>query len=206
MTKPTLFTWGTPNGLKPLLMLEELEIPYEIVKVDIGKDEQKTPAFLSRNSNGRIPVLDTTIDGARTSMAESAAILVHLAEVHGRFLAPSGIARVSTLQWSFFQMGSVGPMFGQAGHFLRASEKIPYAISRYVEETKRIYGVLDQRLAESPHLGGEEYSIADMLTLFWARRPDYFGLSLDEWPSVKRWVRALEERPAVQRTLAITFP
>lgn len=205
MTKPTLYTWGTPNGLKPILMLEELGIPYDLVKVNIGQGEQKTAEFLARNSNGRIPVLETTIDGSRVAIPESAAILVHLAETHGRFLPSSGVTRARALQWSFFQMGAVGPMFGQAGHFLRASEKIPYAIDRYVDETKRIFGVLDQRLADSSHLAGDEYTIADMLTLFWTRTPDYFGLSLDEWPSVKRWVRALEERPAVQRTLAIKF-
>ncbi|UJR79313.1 glutathione S-transferase family protein [Sandaracinus amylolyticus] len=204
--RDTLYTWGTPNGLKPILMLEELAADYELVKVHIGKGEQKTPEFLGRNLNGRIPVLDTTIDGTRVSIAESAAILVHLAEREGRFLPTKPAPRARAMQWVMFQMSAVGPMFGQAGFFLRQRERNEGAIERYVNETKRILGVLDTQLGQHAHLAGDEYTIADMLTLFWTRKPEYFGLTLEEWPNLRRWIAQLEERPAVQRTLAITFP
>lgn len=203
---PTLYTWNTPNGLKPLLMLEELGVPYELVKVDLGQGAQKTPAFLARNANGRIPVLETDVDGERVAIAESAAILIHLAEAHGdRFLPARGAPRARALQWTFFQMGSVGPMFGQLGHWRRHTPANDAAIARYDVETRRLYGVLDAQLGRGRYLAGDEYTIADMLTLFWSRDPSYFGLSLDAWPNVQRWVRELESRPAVQRTLAITW-
>jgi GST-like protein len=207
MTQLKLLSWGTPNGLKPLLMLEELGVPYELVKIDIGKAEQKTPEFLAKNANGRIPVLETEIDGAPVAIAESAAILVHLAETNGgRFLPASGAARASTFQWTFFQMGSVGPMFGQLGFWKRREAKNEEAIERYLVETKRVFGVLDDQLSKAAYLAGPEYSIADMATLFWCRRPEFFGLTFEPWPNVQRWVRALEERPAVKATLAVTWP
>jgi len=204
--RDTLYTWGTPNGLKPILLLEELGADYELVKVHLGKGEQKTPEFLGRNLNGRIPVLDTTIDGSRVSIAESAAILVHLAERERRFLPTEPAARARAMQWVMFQMSAVGPMLGQAGFFLRQRERNEGAIERYVNETKRILTVLDTQLSTNAHLAGDIYTIADMLTLFWVRNPTYFGLTLAEWPHLQRWVTALEARPAVQRTLAITFP
>lgn len=203
----TLNTWGTPNGLKPLLMLEELGVAYELVKVDIGKGEQKTPEYRAKNLNQRIPVLETELDGERIAIAESAAILVHLAETHEhRFLPQSGKVRALALQWTFFQMGGVGPMFGQLGFWKRKEPNNAEAIERYLVEAKRLYGVLDERLGQARYLAGDEYTIADMTTLFWTRSPQYFGLSLDEWKNVARWVAELEQRPAVQRTLAISFP
>lgn len=207
MSALILSTWGTPNGLKPLLMLEELGVPYQLVKVDIGKGDQKTPEYRAKNLNQRIPVLETELGGENIAIAESAAILVHLAETHEhRFLPKEGIVRARALQWTFFQMAGIGPMFGQLGFWKRKEKPNEEAIERYLVETKRLYGVLDERLGQARFLAGDEYTIADMTTLFWARASHYFGLTLDEWKNVERWVRELEERPAVQRTLAISFP
>ena len=202
-----LSTWGTPNGLKPLLMLEELGAKYDLVKIDIGQGEQKTDEFTRKNKNQRIPVLDTLIDGSKVSIAESAAILIHLAETHdNRFLPKEGLTRAHALQWTMFQMSGVGPMFGQLGYWRRKEDKNQEAIERYLVETKRIYGVLNERLGEAQYLAGDEYTIADMTTLFWARAFSYFDLESSEWPHVQRWIGQLEERPAVQKTLAVTFP
>ena len=207
MSKLTLHTWGTPNGLKPLLMLEELGAPYELVKVNIGSGDQKTPEFRAMNLNQRIPVLATEIEGEPVALSESAAILVHLAETHqNRFLPAAGAERARALQWTFFQMAGVGPMFGQLGYWRRKEQKNEEAIERYLVETKRLYGVLDERLAQARYLAGDSYTIADMATIFWARSVGYFGLDLAAWPNVARWVQELEARPAVQRTLAMTFP
>lgn len=201
-----LYAWSTPNGYKPILLLEELGVPYELIPIDIGKGQQHTPEFLRVNPNGKIPALiDEPGEGQpAVSIFESGAILVYLAEKTGRFLPAEGPARYQTLSWLMFQMGGVGPMLGQAGHFLRASEKIPYAIERYVNEARRLYGVLDGRLGEAEYLGGE-YSIADIATFPWVRQPQYFTLSLDEFPNVKRWVEAIAARPAVVRALAAKF-
>jgi GST-like protein len=202
-----LYSWGTPNGLKPLLMLEELGARYELVKVEIGKGAQKTPEFHAKNTNERIPVLETTIDGNVVAISESAAILVHLAETHGgRFLPVAPASRAMTFQWTFFQMSAVGPMFGQVGYWSRREPKNAEAIERYLVESKRIIGVLDERLSTARYLAGDEYTIADMATLFWVRRIDFFGLALATWPHVQRWVQELEERPAVKATLAVTWP
>jgi len=206
MTKPILHSWGTPNGLKPILMLEELELPYELVKVNIGTGAQKTPEFIAKNLNGRIPVLETILDGETVDLAESAAILVHLAETNGnRFLPTNPAARARVLQWTFFQMSAVGPMFGQLGYWRRRETPNDEAHERYLVETKRVYGVLDEQLGKSRYLAGDEYSIADMATLFWARGFVFLGLTLETWPNVARWVAELDARPAVQRTLAIQW-
>ena len=206
MSKPVLYASNTPNGLKPLLLLEELEIPYELSKINLSKGEQKTASFHEKNLNDRIPVLDTEIDGVPISIAESAAILIHLAETHDhRFFPASGAAHVRVLQWTFFQMSAVGPMFGQLGYWRRREVKNTEAIERYEVETKRVYGVLNEQLGRTPYLAGESYSIADMATVFWARGFGYLGLTLEDWPHVARWLRDLEARPAMQRTLAIRW-
>jgi len=206
MTKPILHSWGTPNGLKPILMLEELELPYELVKVNIGTGAQKTPEFIAKNLNGRIPVLETILDGATFDLAESAAILVHLAETNGnRFLPTNPATRAQVLQWTFFQMSAVGPMLGQLSYWRHRETPNDEAHERYLVETQRVYGVLDEQLGKSRYLAGDDYSIADMATLFWARGVAYFGLTLEPWPNVARWVAELEARPAVQRTLAIEW-
>jgi GSH-dependent disulfide-bond oxidoreductase len=192
-----LYTWTTPNGVKPLIMLEELGLPYETHWVNIGNGEQHEPAYERINPNGKIPAL---ADG-ETTIFESGAVLVHLAEKTGRFLAPSGPARSLALGWLFFQVGGVGPMFGQLGHFLGAKEKNPYAIERYRNETLRLYGVLDRRLGEAEYLAGE-YGIADMATYGWARAYDRFGIDPSSIPHVQAWVERVGARPAVQRATA----
>lgn len=201
-----LYTWGTPNGRKPLLLLEELGIPYELRRVNIGRGEQSTLDFRARNGNERIPVLETTIDGETVAIAESAAILVHLAEREGRFLALSGAARARAMQWVMFQMSAVGPMLGQLGHFRRQQPDNERAIERFAVEARRIFGVLDSRLRDARYLAGDDYGIADMTTFFWTRKPAHYGVDVEAHPGVKRWLEELEARPAVQRTLAISFP
>ncbi len=201
-----LYAWGTPNGRKPLIMLEELGVDYELIQVPLSGDQHK-PEFLALNPNGKIPVLvDPGADNGRDLVLfESGAILIYLAEKHGKFLPPSGAARAATLQWLMFQMAGVGPMFGQFFHFTySAAEKIPYAIGRYEQEVRRLYGVLEDRLGEAPYLAGE-YSIADMATWPWACNPANFGLSLDRMPNVKRWVEAIGARPAAQKAAQIQF-
>jgi GSH-dependent disulfide-bond oxidoreductase len=199
-----LHTWTTPNGYKPIIMLEELGLPHELIPVNIGKGAQHDPAYLKLNPNGRIPTLIDEEGERRTVIFESGAILFYLAEKTRELLPTEGDGRYQAMSWLMFQMGGVGPMLGQAGHFLRASEKIPYAIDRYVNETRRLYGVLDGRLGEAEYLAGD-YSIADIATFPWVQKPQFFGLSLDEFPNVKRWVEAIAARPAVQRALAVMF-
>jgi GSH-dependent disulfide-bond oxidoreductase len=200
-----LYTWTTPNGHKPMIMLEELGLERRLIPVNIGKGEQHAPDYLRINPNGRIPALVDRTEGAEPVVVfESGAILIYLAEKTGQLLPASGQERYEALAWLMFQMGGVGPMFGQAGHFLRAAEKLPYAIDRYVNESRRLYGVLDGRLAEAEYLAGD-YSIADIATFPWARQSAFLGLTLDEFPNVKRWVSAIAERPAVERALNIRF-
>ena len=159
-----LYTWTTPNGVKPIIMLEETGLPHRIVPVNIGKNEQFAPDFVRINPNSKIPAM--VDDGVR--IFESGAILIHLAEKAGKFLPASGQARADVLGWLFFQVGSVGPMFGQLGHFRGAKREDPYPLERYQKEVERLAGVLDKRLGEAEYLGGE-YSIADMATIGWAR-------------------------------------
>lgn len=189
-----LYTWTTPNGIKPLILLEELGEPYETHWVNIGKDEQHQPGFLAVNPNGKIPAL--VDDGL--AIFESGAILIHLAEKFGRFFPASGPQRALALQWLFFQVGGVGPMFGQLGHFLRAKEKLPYAIERYQNETIRLYGVLEQRLGEAEYLAGE-YGIADIATFGWAAAYGMLNVPKETIPNVLKWLERVGERPAVQR-------
>lgn len=193
-----LFTWTTPNGIKPLIMLEELGLPYETHWVNIGKGQQHKPDFLDINPNGKIPALSD--DGL--AVFESGAILIHLAEKTGRFLAPSGPGRAQALEWLFFQVGGVGPMFGQLGHFLTAPQKVPYGIERYRKESERLYGVLDKRLASVDYLAGQ-YGIADMATFGWAACHETLGISLGTFSNVARWLKLVGDRPAVQRALAL---
>jgi GST-like protein len=191
-------TWTTPNGIKPLILLEELGLPYELRWVDIGKGQQHDPSFLRINPNAKIPAL--VDDGV--PIFESGAILVHLAEKTARFLAPSGRARSDAFAWLFFQVGSVGPMFGQLGHFRNAPEKIPYAIDRYQKETERLYGVLEKRLVEVEYLVGE-YGIADMATFGWAGGMHRLGIDPAPFPNVVKWLERISARPAVQRARAM---
>lgn len=202
-----VWTWPTPNGHKVHILLEELGIPYEVVPVAIGKGEQFRPEFLAITPNHRIPAI---VDpegpgGQRFSLFESGAILIYLAEKTNSDLIPRDpAARYLCLQWLMFQMGGVGPMFGQYNHFANyAAEKLPYAIERYTNEVARLHRVLDKRLGESEYLAGPDYSIADIATFPWIRNPDRRGVDLGQYPNVKRWHDAISARPAVQRGVAV---
>jgi len=201
-----LYTWGTPNGRKVSIMLEECGLPYNIHKINIGTNiEQFTADYLKINPNGKIPAIvdPDGPEGAPISLMESGAILVYLAEKSGKFLPRAGGARYKTLEWLMFQMGGVGPMFGQVHHFVRsAKEKVPYGIERYSKEKDRLYGVLDKRLGEQAYLAGE-YSIADMATYPWVSRHEWHNTDLNDFPGVKRWFDAISARPAVQRGMAV---
>ena len=204
-----LYTWGTPNGRKVSIMLEECGLPYRVHKVDITQGEQFAPAYLAINPNGKIPAIvdsDGPGEGAKKrpiAMMESGAILVYLAGKSGRFLPESVRGKYEALQWLMFQMGGVGPMFGQTHHFLRfAPEKVDYAIGRYTRETTRLYGVLNARLGEHEYLA-DEYSIADIATFPWVARHEWHDIALAGYPNVLRWFKAIANRPAVQRGMAV---
>jgi GSH-dependent disulfide-bond oxidoreductase len=199
------YTWSTPNGRKVAIMLEECALAYTTHKIDIGKGDQFTPAFLAVNPNGKIPAIvdHAAVDGKPLALFESGAILIYLAEKTGKFLPAAPRARAEVLQWLMFQMGGVGPMFGQAHHFIRfAPEKVPYGIERYSKETRRLYGVMDKRLSESAYLAGADYSIADMATFPWVARHTYHEVDLADFPNVKRWHDAIAARPAVVKGTA----
>ena len=201
-----LYTWATPNGHKISVMLEEVALPYRVHPVNIGAGEQFAPAYLAINPNGKIPaIVDHEGPGGQPlSLMESGAILLYLADKSGRLLASAGAARYDALQWLMFQMGGVGPMFGQVHHFVRfAKEKIPYAVDRYVTEQKRLYAVLNAHLAEAEYLAAE-YSIADIATYPWVARHEWHPLDLAaDYPHVKRWFDAISARPAVRRGMAV---
>jgi len=194
-----LYTWGTPNGRKVSIMLEEVGLPYEVHPIHIGQGDQFKPEFLAISPNNKIPAIVDRDNGQ--SVFESGAILIYLAEKTGKLLPTDSKARMDALQWLMFQMGGVGPMFGQTHHFNRfAKEKIPYAIDRYVGETKRLYGVMNQQLGKQDYLAGD-YSIADVATFPWVARWTWHGLEggLKDFPNVTRWYDAIRARPAVQR-------
>ena len=201
-----LYMWTTPNGMKPLLFLEEAGLDYDIRPVDISKGEQFAPEFLGISPNGRIPAIVDHVPtggGDAISMFESGAILQYLAEKTGRFLAPDPAGRAEVMQWLFWQMGGLGPMLGQNLHFSAyAPERIPYAIDRYQRETERLYGVLDRRLADRPFIAGD-YSIADMASFPWIRTLENRGSYLEGFANLRRWHDAVAERGATVRCYAI---
>jgi GSH-dependent disulfide-bond oxidoreductase len=196
-----LYTFGTPNGQKIPILLEELGIPYNVKKIDISKGEQNTPEFRKINPNGKIPAL---VDGD-TTVFESVAILIYLAEKYKKFLPEHGPARYETLQWCLFQAAGVGPMLGQFGHFkVFAKEKIPYAIERYQNEVLRLFGVLEEQLSKNQYLAGDQYSIADMTTYPWLLGYTLFykeKIDAEKFPSINRWMAEIGARPAVQKGL-----
>jgi GST-like protein len=200
-----LYTWSTPNGRKVSIMLEELGLEYYTHPINIGKNDQFTPEYIAINPNSKIPAIvdPEGPDGEPISIMESGAILIYLAEKTGKLLPASARGRSVALQWLMFQMGAVGPMFGQVHHFLRAAkEPVPYAIERYTKETQRLYGVLNDRLKDRECLA-DEYSIADIATYPWIARYEWHKTRLEDFPHVKRWFDALSARPAVQRGMAI---
>lgn len=202
-----LYTWPTPNGHKVHIMLEETGLPYRVHPIDIGAGDQFKPEFLRISPNNKMPAIVDTDgpDGAGPfALAESGAILFYLASKTGRFLPGDLRQRWQVMQWMMFQMGHIGPMLGQAHHFLGyAPERIEYAMNRYKNEANRLYGVLEQRLGESKFLACEEYTIADMATMPWLRFPERQGVDIEEYPQVKRWRDGIAARPAVQRALQV---
>jgi GST-like protein len=201
-----VWSWPTPNGHKVHIAVEELELPYKIMPINIGAGEQFRPEFLSITPNHRIPVIvDPDGPGGQPlTLFESGAILIYLAEKTGRLIPKDPVARYKCLEWLMFQMGGVGPMFGQYGHFHNyAPDKLEYAMNRYANEVKRLHGVLDRRLAQAEWLAGDEYSIADIITYPWLRFPERRGIDFGDYPNVKRWFAAVDGRPAVRRGVAV---
>ncbi|MHC0068614.1 glutathione S-transferase N-terminal domain-containing protein [Nostoc sp. UIC 10890] len=196
-----LYTFTTPNGRKASVMLEEVELPYNVHKIDITTQQQFTPEYIAINPNSKIPAIVDQETGIK--VFESGAILIYLAEKTGKLLPTEQKSRFQVLQWLMFQMGGVGPMFGQLNHFKRfAPEKIPYAIERYEKETLRIYGVLDKQLQSNEFICGD-YSIADIATYPWVAIYEFQGLTLDNYPNLKRWVEIVQQRPSVQRGMQV---
>jgi GST-like protein len=201
-----LYTWTTPNGRKVSVMLEECGLPYNVHEINIGADEQFTPEFLAINPNGKIPAIVDSEgpDGKPISMMESGAILVYLSGKTGKFLPESARGKYEALQWLMFQMGGVGPMFGQAHHFIRsAKEEVPYGIERYSKETRRLYGVLDKHLSKEEYLAAGEYTVADIATYPWIARHEWHKVDLNDFPNVKRWYDEIGTRPAVKRGMDV---
>jgi GST-like protein len=200
-----LYTWSTPNGRKVSIMLEELALPYNVHAIDIGKGQQFDSKFVAISPNSKIPaIVDPEGPGGKAyPMFESGAILLYLAEKAGRLLPEDKADRFEVIQWLMFQMGHVGPMFGQVHHFVRsAPEPVPYAIERYGKETRRLYGVLDARLARQEWLGSA-YSVADIATYPWVARHEWHKVDLGDFPNVKRWFDHIGSRPAVQRGMKV---
>lgn len=199
--------WPTPNGHKVTLLLEEAAIEYAVKPVDIGKGAQFEPAYLAISPNNKMPaIVDTkpADGGAPVSVFESGAILLYLAEKTGRFLPADPRARIETLEWLFWQVGGLGPMTGQYGHFhVYAPEQIPYAKERYAKETERLLGVLDARLRGRAFIVGDEYTIADMAAYPWINAYDKAPIDLAPFPEVRRWQAAIAERPATRRAYAL---
>ncbi len=201
-----LYTWTTPNGRKVSIMLEECGLLYNVHKIDIGKGDQFTPEFIAINPNSKIPaIIDSDgPDGKPITLFESGAILVYLAQHYQKLLPPDWRQLYHVFEWLMFQMGGVGPMFGQTHHFLRAApEQVPYAINRYKKETDRLYGVMDKELAAREFLGGNVYSIADIATYPWVARYEWHKTDLNQFANVKRWFEEIGKRPAVQRGMVV---
>ena len=204
-----VYHWPTPNGHKITIFLEETGLDYRMIPVDIGKGDQFKPEFLKVSPNNRIPAIvdhAPADGGAPVSLFESGAILLYLAEKTGKLIPADLRGRADVLQWLFWQVGGLGPMSGQNGHFaIYAPEKIPYAIARYVNETNRLYGVMNTRLADREYLAGS-YSIADIASYPWVVPYERYGQNLADFPHLKRWFEAIADRPAVKRVYASVKP
>jgi len=201
-----LYTWKTSNGRKSTIMFEELGVPYNLHPIDIMKGDQLKPEYAKINPNQRIPaIIDPEgPNGKPYRVFESGALLMYLGEKFKSPLFPQETAqRYDVIQWLMWQMGGVGPMFGQAHHFRRAAkEQVPYGIKRYTDETRRLWGVLDRRLAEGEYVAGK-YSIADIAIYPWCARYEWQGVKLEEFPNAKRWFDAISARPAVKRGMEL---
>ncbi len=200
-----LYAWSTPNSIKVPILLEELGVAYTVKPINVRQGMQKTPEFLKLNPNGKVSII---VDhegpaGEPITVVESGAILIYLAEKYGRFIPTDGVGRVRCLEWLFFQVAGLGPMFGQSGYFLKsAPEQVPFAIDRYNGEANRHLKIVDERLAEVPWLAGNEYSIADIAHFGWIWRREFAGVDFAHTPNVERWFRDVESRPAVQRAIS----
>ena len=205
-----LYTWTTPNGRKASIMLEEVGLPYTVKAVNIGNNEQFTPEFLAVSPNDKIPaIVDHDVEGGPLAIFESGAILTYLAEKTGKFLPASGPDRYKVMEWLYWQIGGLGPMLGQLAYFaVRAQVKSPDAIERFTTENKRLFGVMDKRLGEEAYLAGADYSIADIACYGWTlaaanmlsqAAPEVWG----ENKHINRWLKAIGERPAVVRGMAV---
>jgi len=197
-----LYTGRTPNGIKVSIALEEMGLPYTVYALDLMANEQKLPEFLAINPNGRIPAIVDRDEGD-FPVFESGACLIYLAEKTGKLLPTDRKGRSRVIQWIMFQMGGIGPMQGQAGWFKRNAPDNQVGIDRYMNETNRLYGVLDARLAESPFLAGADYSIADIANYGWVWASDFSGIDLGPFPHVKKWKEAIAARAAVQKGQAV---
>lgn len=201
-----VYSWATPNGHKVHIMLEECGLPYRVEAVNIGEGDQFKPEFLAISPNNKIPAIvdPDGPEGQPISLFESGAILLYLAGKTGRFLPASIRGKYEVLQWLMFQMGGVGPMLGQAHHFrIYAPEKIEYAISRYTNEARRLYGVMNRQLGKSKYIAGSEYTIADMAIFPWLRSWKNQGIDWAEYPHLKGWFDEISARPAVQRGVEV---
>jgi len=199
-----LYTWNTPNGKKVSIMAEEVGIPYEVYPINLQQGDQHKPEYLAINPNNKIPsIVDTDGPGGKPlTLFESGAILMYLAEKTGKLWPQDVRKRYEVIQWLMFQMGGVGPMFGQANYFFRMIEKVPYAIERFHKEALRLYKVLDQQLGHKEYLAGE-YSIADIATYPWVWRHEIHQVKLEEFPNIKCWFDVISARPEVQRGMEI---
>jgi GST-like protein len=202
-----LYFWATPNAYKVSILLEELGLPYEVIPIHIGKGDQFAEDFLKISPNNKIPAIidQDGPDGLPYSVFESGAILIYLANKVSSALLPADPKKYYlVMQWLMFQMGSMGPMLGQAHHFRKyAPETLPYAIDRYTKEAKRLYGVMDKRLSEAHYFAGDAYSIADIAIYPWLRAYKLQGQNLSDWPNIQRWYSTVRERPQVQRGLGV---
>jgi len=204
-----IYNWPTSNGRKINIMVEEIGAEYKMHPVPIGKDAQFTPEFTALNPNQKIPaIVDQDGPGGKPYILfESGAILMYMGEKHGQLFPQDMAKRYEVVQWLMFQMGGVGPIFGQTHHFRRAApENVPYGIERYTKETRRLWGVMDGRLADNEWLAAGEFTIADIAVFPWTMRYEWQGISLDEFPNVKRWYEAIDARSGVRRGLATQLP
>jgi len=201
-----VYSWATPNGHKVHIMLEECGLPYRVHAIDIGAGDQFKPEFLQLSPNNKIPaVVDPDGPGGKPiSLFESGAILLYLAGKTGKFLPQDTAAKYKVLEWLMFQMGGVGPMLGQAHHFrIYAPEKIPYAVDRYTNEARRLYGVMNKQIARHSYIAGDEYSIADIAVFPWLRSWKNQGINWNDFPHLKGWFDEIAARPAVQRGVEV---
>jgi len=201
-----VYSWATPNGHKVHIMLEECGLPYRVHPINIGAGDQFKPEFLKISPNNKIPAIvdDKGPDGLPISLFESGAILLYLASKTGKFLPRSDRQKFEVLQWLMFQMGGVGPMLGQTHHFrIYAPEKIEYAVNRYTNEAKRLYGVMDRQLATHHYIAGDEYTIADIAIFPWLRSWQNQGIDWADYPSLKKWFDTIAARPAVMRGVQV---